>query len=269
MKYTIPMLLSMCLFNNNLRSDETTQQLVEYGTENGYNDCNFFTNGENYCLSKHLNKSSQIIFDVGANVGDWTLMALSNAPKAKIHAFEPQPEIFEILTKKTTTANVECLPFGLSNFTGVANFWVWGDHADIEKSGLNGLHYRQILVDNFNQNPISIEVPLSTLDDYCEKNEIEHIDYLKIDTEGNELFVLLGAKKMISNRHIKVIQFEYGGCYLDSQTRLESVYTLLKENGFAISRILPIDLEAIPAWDPELENFQYSNYIAILEDAAS
>lgn len=253
----------ICFTSCSLFSGEGNLNLNEYLSENGYNNCNFFTNGENYCLSKFLNKNSSVVFDVGANVGEWTFMALKYSPTAKVYAFEPHPDIFKLLVGKSHM-NVECVPFALSDQEGVADFWQWGDDKNVEKSGLNSLFYRPILKEMFNQNPSSIQVSKLTLDDFCEKNHIDHIDYLKIDTEGNEYFVLLGSNRMISNHSIDIIQFEYGGDYIDSETRLETVYKFLTERGYGIFRILPETLLSIPVWDPQLENFQYSNYLAIL-----
>ena len=252
------------LMGSSLFSNKITLNANEWTSKNGYNNCNFFTNGENCCLSRNLNKNSVVIFDVGANIGDWTLMALKYAPTAQIYAFEPHPEIFKVLLSKSRNMNIKCLPFALSDQEGLADFWEWGDNTNVEKSGLNGLFYRPILKEMFSQNPGMIQVYKLTLDDICEKNNVKHIDYLKIDTEGNEYFVLLGANRMISNRSIEIIQFEYGGCYIDSNTRLETVYKFLTERGYDIFRILPETLLPITNWDPKLENFQYSNYIAIL-----
>ena len=53
-----------------------------------------------------------------------------------------------------------------------------------------------------------VSTNLISLDDYSEKNNIQNIDILKIDTQGYEDKVLLGAEKLIKNRRIKLIQLE-------------------------------------------------------------
>ena len=68
---------------------------------------------------------------------------------------------------------------------------------------------------------------------------------------------------MISARRIDLIQFEYGGCYLDAKSTLKEVYHFLKAHGYRLFRILPHALKPIPAWEESLENYQYSNYVAM------
>ncbi|WP_371270960.1 FkbM family methyltransferase [Flavobacterium sp.] len=51
---------------------------------------------------------------------------------------------------------------------------------------------------------------VKTLDNYCLKNKIHKIDFLKIDTEGFEIHVLEGAATMIENQAIDRIQLEHG-----------------------------------------------------------
>ena len=53
---------------------------------------------------------------------------------------------------------------------------------------------------------------------YITMKNIETIDFLKIDTEGDELNVLLGFEDFLPK--IGIIQFEYGGCFIDSDTKL-------------------------------------------------
>ena len=86
---------------------------------------------------------------------------------------------------------------------------------------------------------------------------------MKIDTEGNELYVLLGAEKLLQKQAIDIIQFEYGGCYLDSKTTLHQVYRYLRSKGYTIYRIASDGLIEIPIWHKKLENFAYSNYLAV------
>ena len=68
---------------------------------------------------------------------------------------------------------------------------------------------------------MEMEFNLSTLDLFCEREAIPNIDFLKIDTEGNELDVLEGAKKLLSGGKIKIIQFEFGECDVFSQSFFE------------------------------------------------
>jgi len=66
--------------------------------------------------------------------------------------------------------------------------------------------------------------------DYMIDKNIKNIDFLKIDTEGYELNVLHGFEDFLEN--IKIIQFEYGGTFLDNNIKLIDVVNYLKQHGF-------------------------------------
>jgi len=110
----------------------------------------------------------------------------------------------------------------------------------------------------------SIVVQTTSLDAYCEKRKIGYIDFLKIDTEGAEPLVLRGAQQLLEAQAIGAIQFEYGERYRNTATSLETVYRTLEQNGYKIFRIIPGGLLACPTWDPAMEVYRYSNYLALL-----
>ena len=70
-------------------------------------------------------------------------------------------------------------------------------------------------------------VPLITLDAYCCAASIRGIDFLKIDTEGNELKVLKGSQAMIQKNAIRAIQFEFNEMNVVSRVFLKDFYDIL------------------------------------------
>jgi hypothetical protein len=106
---------------------------------------------------------------------------------------------------------------------------------------------------------------LTTIDNYCLNNDIEKIYFLKLDVEGHELKVLQGASKMIFDKKIDFIQFEFGGCNIDSKTYFRDFYYLLKDD-FNIYRIVENGLFAIKAYKEEYEIFRTINYLAERKD---
>jgi hypothetical protein len=100
------------------------------------------------------------------------------------------------------------------------------------------------------------------LDKYIEGRDIQHIDFIKIDIEGHELKAFEGFGHYLNSNFIDFIQFEYGGANLDSHTSLMEMYKYLEEKGFKIAKIMPNGLE-IREYRPFMDNFQYSNYVAI------
>ncbi len=106
------------------------------------------------------------------------------------------------------------------------------------------------------------QVRLTTIDIFCKEQGIEKIDFLKLDIEGNEINALEGAKTMLEKDSIKFIQFEFGGCNIDSRTYFQDFYYLLKDR-YKIYRILRNNLYEIENYNELKEIFITTNYLAI------
>ncbi len=102
-------------------------------------------------------------------------------------------------------------------------------------------------------------------DDFCKKLNIESIDFLKIDTEGNDFKVLKGFENKIKNNKIRLIQFEYGPFAIDSKDLLKDFYVLLNQYGYIIGKIYPSYID-FRIYHIHSENFILSNFIAIRKD---
>ena len=73
---------------------------------------------------------------------------------------------------------------------------------------------------------------------------------------------LEGFGKYLKSDFIDFIQFEYGGANLDSNTNLKQMYEILEQRGFVLAKIMPNGV-AIRKYEHYMDNFQYSNYLAI------
>jgi len=227
----------------------------------GFNDCNMRSNGEMLVIEKLVHQGD-IVFDVGANVGDWSIATLQAHSPLTIYAFEPAPTPYALLQKHLNEYNnISINNLALSDTTGKANFNYYQ-----KDSTMGGLFKRPIVEKIFHQQPSCFEVNTQTLDSFCQERSINNIDFLKIDTEGAELAVLLGAHDMLIHNNIKTIQFEYGGTYPDAKITLKEVYDLLSSCGYKIYRISSKGLIWINTWTNDLENSLYSNYIATVLD---
>jgi FkbM family methyltransferase len=222
---------------------------------------NYVESGEDYVLNfikKSLNENNKpIIFDVGANIGDYTLLIKSMIENSEIHAFEPSLKTFTKLSEKVKAQS----KIVLNNFG-------FGDKAEkiklfynSELSGLASLYQRRL--DHFNKKFDQSEVvEIRTIDQYCQEKNIAEIDFLKLDVEGNEIKTLVGAKKMLDGGKINFIQFEFGGCNIDSRTFFQDFYYLLKDK-YDIYRVLKNGLWPITKYREEYEIFVTTNFLAI------
>ncbi len=77
------------------------------------------------------------------------------------------------------------------------------------------------------------QVPMITLDQYCEYHDIEKIDFLKIDTEGLEPFVLAGARQCLANGKIPFLLLELcPELLIRAGTSVAELYHALTSNGY-------------------------------------
>ena len=92
-------------------------------------------------------------------------------------------------------------------------------------------------------------------------NFANHIDLLKIDTEGFELEVLLGASEMLTEKKITIIQFEFNEVNIVQRRFLKDFYNLLPKYDFYRldeQRLIPLG-----SWEPKHEIFMFQNIVAI------
>ncbi len=207
-------------------------------------------------LLKLMGIEMQILFDVGANIGEYTKALHNEFPKAQIHSFEPAKETFRTLSNNVSQQNVVLNNVGIGNKIGKQTLYF-----DEEKSGLASLYNRQL--DYFGiafDKEEQIEV--ITLDAYCQSRSIYRIDFLKMDIEGNEHKALLGATKLLKEKRIGVIQIETGGANIDSRTYFRDYWNLLHDD-FDVFRILQKGLKKIEKYDEDLECFITSNWLFV------
>jgi FkbM family methyltransferase len=107
------------------------------------------------------------------------------------------------------------------------------------------------------------EVRITTADTYCEQNGIAKIELAKVDVEGHELAVFNGMKRLLEQRRVRCIQFEYGGCNLDARVSLSDIWSFLEPYGFNFCKLYPEGPRPIAKYQQSLETFKYSNWIAV------
>ena len=131
-------------------------------------------------------------------------------------------------------------------------------------SGMSSLYQRKLEHFGFEMENTET-IKLTTLDEYCVKNNVDWIDYLKMDVEGHEYDVLLGSKNMLESKKIGIIQYEFGGCNIDSRTYFQDFWYLLNKN-YDIFRLLKNGLQKIKQYEEEQERFLTSTFLSVLKN---
>lgn len=202
-----------------------------------------------------------VCIDIGANKGDFIELILKNTKNPKLYAFEPIPNLFSGLTQKYSS-NVELYNLALGNHTEVRDF-----HLVLNDPAWSGFK-RQNVEGKLDIEIIKVEV--EKLDNLFV--EIPQIDFIKIDVEGAELYVLEGAKETILKHKPKIL-FECANLHLKNYDyTAENIYDYItSELGLRIfslnNTLVPLSKEAFLDVIEKSENSNYgkdaeTNFVA-------
>jgi len=220
--------------------------------------------GELLCIERFI-ASGKVVFDVGANVGSWSEEVFNQFPDTEIHLFEPVPKIYKSLLQN--------LAEGIGDSKIVPNNYALGKQEESKQFAYyhdspewSTFHRRLQAEKEYGiKEPQIINVLTTTIDNYCQRQEINHINFLKIDVEGGELNVLEGANNLLLQGKVDYIQFEYGGTYIDSKTTLKQVFEYFQNLRYSIFKIQLDGLEYLPTFQPDYENYEWSIFLAVNE----
>lgn len=219
-----------------------------------------------HVLPRVVTVRAPVILDVGANRGEMSIALRGAFPAARIVAFEPNPVTYEQLAGNLKGLGVECVQAGLGAAEGTARLHCYrGDQA----SG-HATVYREMfrLYEGYGigsaTDLVEFEVGIQTLDTTCRALGIEAVEFLKIDVEGHELRVLEGAREMLAEGRIALIQFEFTDCNVLSRTFMRDFYETLR--GFRFFRLAPSGLVPMGPYAARLEVFQFQNILAVRDD---
>jgi len=213
-----------------------------------------YSNGEITVLKKIARTNPGIIIDAGANVGDYSILANQIMPACKIYAFEPVESTFQhLLSNIKDLKNVVPIKKGLfkENCELAINLFASNEHSSIYD--IEGLS----IGSDSQQN-----IELVRGDDFIKDNQIDSIDFLKLDVEGAEYDALLGFENAIKHGAIKAIQFEYGYINISTKKLLVDYYHFFEANGYIVGKIFP-KLVEFRKYHFKYEDFIGPNFIAV------
>ena len=209
-------------------------------------------------LKKFLKKDVRIIFDIGANYGDYTNELLKHFPNSNFYLFEPGELPYRhLLERFKNYPKIKIYNYAISNDDSSKILWY-----DKKGSGRASLYKRRIedSYAKFDKYEEVKSISLNTLSENIFKDDLFVIDFCKIDTEGHE-FAILDSFKNNFNK-FKFIQFEFGGTNIDSRVYFQDFWYLLKSD-FDIYRIGPTRPILIKEYTEKDEVFIFSNYLAV------
>jgi FkbM family methyltransferase len=183
-----------------------------------------------YDLAHALPKQRvEVIFDVGANLGQSAQKYVKLYPQAQIYSFEPVQATFQQLKANLKgQRQVRCYQVALGSTRRTGQLVLQGT-ADMF-----------FLADQDRGTPQPPEartetIEIMTLDEFCRAAQVNRINYLKIDTEGSDLEVLRGAETMLNAQLIDLVEFEAG---MNRANQYHVPFEVLKQHLEARSYVL-------------------------------
>jgi FkbM family methyltransferase len=226
-----------------------------------YRNSEIKTNGEFFLLREianyYRNEKKIILFDVGANVGNYSKNLADLFKDSAIYSFEPFSTAYHKLKELSLThSNILPQKIGLSAKNGELPVY-----SNDVFSEIGGVYNRSAILKNISLDKNEI-CEFRTITSFCSDNHISHIHFLKIDTEGHELEVLKGAIDFLENGKTDFIQFEFGSGNIFSRTYFWDLYNLLKQD-YVICRLLKNGFIRINEYDSDLEMQILTNFVAV------
>ena len=228
------------------------------------------TNGEAYVQSivianTKLTADPFTVFDVGANLGEWTRLFLAQLPEirlatTRLFVLEPVPSTYaRLLTNLHGSAKssvARTFQVAASDAAGSAEMAIFG-----EEGGTNSLEF------DGTASADVIRVEKIDLATFCETHDVQHIHLLKCDTEGHDSLVLKGALDLLRSGRIDIAQFEYNHRWIYARAFLRDVFDLVADLPYRVARVCPHHIEVFESWHPEMERFFEGNYLLVREPA--
>lgn len=219
--------------------------------------------GEKYLIGEVLKKyfsgiGKYIFFDVGANIGEYSKMLRQSFKDAEIFSFEPNPKAYDVLKNLAEKENFTAENIGIGEKIGNQVLYSFKKLSATQLGTTN----KEILKNyQINEETEEINFFSDTIDNYCTAKKIQKIDFIKIDVEGSELFVLKGSEQLLKKDKIKIIQFEFNEPNVANRIFLKDFYNILPN--FDFYRIKKGGLIPLDGYDAKNEIFRYQNILAI------
>ena len=204
-----------------------------------------------------LGEPPHLAIDIGGNAGEYSAELRRRAPLVEIHVFEPsQTNVQKLQRRFEGDPRTVVVPYAIADRSGSATLF-----SDVAGSGMASLTQRRL--DHFDIT-FDTEEAIQTMrfDDYWTRHLNQRTtDLVKIDIEGHEMDALNGMGQAIEA--VRVIQFEFGGCNIDTRTFFQDFWHFFSDRHFSLYRIAPLGAQRIDRYRESDEYFSTTNYLAV------
>lgn len=172
------------------------------------------------------NSEKTIFFEAGIHIGEDTEQILNHLNKCSFYGFEPDPRNIDQIKQSGLDKRISFYPIALSNSVSTADFHMsnsednWGGSSSLKKPKLHLTEFKHIKFDK------TIQIPTTTVDFFCEQNNIAHIDFMWLDTQGAEKDIISGSVNMLHKIHYIYFEF-YDMEIYEGQPKLSDILNIL------------------------------------------
>lgn len=208
-----------------------------------------------------LGAPPKLAVDIGGNVGHYAAELRRRTPDVEIHIFEPSAvNVATLEDRFSSDKAITIVPSAVSNIAGETTLY-----SDAPGSPLASLTRRDLAHIGIGFDVTETVSTLRFEDYWRERLGGRPLDIVKLDVEGHELAVLEGFGPAI--QQVKVMQFEFGGCNIDTRTYFRDFWRFFNEQSFDLYRITPLGYEYIPQYRETEEFFSLTNFVAVKRTA--
>ncbi|MFA5758090.1 MAG: FkbM family methyltransferase [Clostridia bacterium] len=151
---------------------------------------------------------SPVFFEVGMHYGDDTVHILPMLNNPRYYGFDQDPRNVDRLLQAPWIHKIDFRDFALGGKTDIADFYMshskdgdWSGSSSLKKPKEHLQHFSHITFDH-------TTIAVTTLDEFCAKHHVDHIDFLWTDIQGAELDLIRGGQQMLQYS-VKFFYLEY------------------------------------------------------------
>jgi FkbM family methyltransferase len=199
-----------------------------------------------------------MLFDCGGHVGDYTGLWLTSFPAGRAFVFEPSAAHLALLEARfSSNPAVRIFPAGLGAQNAQLPLFKNSNVSGLASLSQRRLDHHGIVMDQ------TENVTIRRLDDVVRENAVDVIDLMKIDVEGHELSVLQGGIRALEQGKVRLVQFEFGGCNLDTHTNLQDFFYFFKDLSFSVAVVRPsMRIVVLDRYEEFFEQYRTTNFLA-------
>ncbi|HLB41792.1 MAG TPA: FkbM family methyltransferase [Gammaproteobacteria bacterium] len=186
--------------------------------------------------------SNLICFDVGSNIGYWTVYLGRKLRAKQVHCFEPDPKLFSILKKNISLNKIEthtiANEYAICETERNIKLYLLPEHSGDNRS-------------YFVEGRVSIPVKATSIDQYVNKYKISQVDFIKIDIQGGEAFALDGCIETLSRyKPVLMVEFSPKVSFDNADGLRQRLFNLMKANIMSLfvvekNILKPIDISCL------------------------